>query len=328
MDETLRLLLLGCPESGKSTFFKQMRIIHLDGISPAEINVFRTIIYANVLLGIRTITSAASKLNFSLLPENIEKATSLLTAITPSPQTQFQLDKKTAKNIQSLWEDPAIKKAFEQAHRYHLPDSTEYFLEKIEELVEEEEFIPSMEDVLRCRSKTNGLSEISFRKDGIVYKLVDVGGQRSDKTKWIKCFEDISGILYFFSLSEYNMSLFEDPSVNRMRKSIRLFTEIANSKWFNDAPIILFLNKRDIFKEKIEKNIHPLSNTFPEYKGEERNYEEALEFIKKIVLKDVSEEKRVFSHTICCIDTENIREVFEWMREFLLQEAIQDSGFL
>jgi guanine nucleotide-binding protein G(i) subunit alpha len=69
----------------------------------------------------------------------------------------------------------------------------------------------------------------------IINRIVDVGGQRNERNKWIHCFESITAIIYCMntkknnlillhhkiilgaSLSEYNQQLEEDPSINRMR---------------------------------------------------------------------------------------------------------------
>lgn len=52
---------------------------------------------------------------------------------------------------------------------------------------------------------------------------------------------------------------------NRMQESLKLFDSICNNKWFTDTSIILFLNKKDLFEEKIKKS--PLTVCFPEYTG-------------------------------------------------------------
>eukprot|EP00009_Paramoeba_aestuarina_P005418 CAMPEP_0201509650 /NCGR_PEP_ID=MMETSP0161_2-20130828/2644_1 /ASSEMBLY_ACC=CAM_ASM_000251 /TAXON_ID=180227 /ORGANISM="Neoparamoeba aestuarina, Strain SoJaBio B1-5/56/2" /LENGTH=320 /DNA_ID=CAMNT_0047904669 /DNA_START=333 /DNA_END=1295 /DNA_ORIENTATION=+ len=317
----MRILLLGSGESGKSTFFKQMRMLYMNGISHDEVDVFRNIIYANVVLGIRTLVAASRKLGFSVKEENKEKAAYFMEAI--SPGTRFVLDSKLAGEVGALWADPAIQDAYGQSHRYQLPDSTKYFMESLDRL-SEEGYVPTEEDILRCRSKTTGISEISFTVEDTIFKMVDVGGQRSERTKWIKCFEDVTAVIYFLSLSEYNLSLFEDPSVNRMIESIRLYTEIINSKWFVDTPVIIFLNKQDIFKEKIEKNVHPLSNTFPDYVGGP-SYDDAVDFIKKKMLAQKPADKSLYPHVTCCIDTGNIKYVFQNVREVLAKETEQNS---
>lgn len=51
-----------------------------------------------------------------------------------------------------------------------------------------------------------------------------------------------------------------------MQESLKLFDSICNNKWFTDTSIILFLNKKDLFEEKIKKS--SLTVCFPEYTGQ------------------------------------------------------------
>lgn len=44
-----------------------------------------------------------------------------------------------------------------------------------------------------------------------------------------------------------------------------LFDSICNNKWFEKTSIILFLNKMDLFQEKIKRS--PITICFPEYNG-------------------------------------------------------------
>jgi guanine nucleotide-binding protein G(i) subunit alpha len=59
--------------------------------------------------------------------------------------------------------------------------------------------------------------------------------------------------------------LAEDEEMNRMIESMKLFDSICNNKWFVETSIILFLNKKDLFEEKITKS--SLTICFPEYPG-------------------------------------------------------------
>lgn len=95
--------------------------------------------------------------------------------------------------------------------------------------------------------------------------MFDVGGQRSERKKWIHCFENVTTILFLVAISEYDQLLFEDETVNRMQEALTLFDSICNSRWFVKTSIILFLNKIDRFKEKLP--ISPMKNYFPDYEG-------------------------------------------------------------
>lgn len=62
---TVKLLLLGAGESGKSTIVKQMKIIHKDGFTYQERMEFRPIIYSNTVQSILSIVKAMTKLGIS-----------------------------------------------------------------------------------------------------------------------------------------------------------------------------------------------------------------------------------------------------------------------
>jgi hypothetical protein len=79
------------------------------------------------------------------------------------------------------------------------------------------------------------------------------------------CFQDVTAVIFCVALSEYDLKLQEDDQTNRMHESVKLFKEICNSKWFVDTSMVLFLNKKDLFEEKIKKV--DLTVAFPEYTG-------------------------------------------------------------
>ena len=50
-----------------------------------------------------------------------------------------------------------------------------------------------------------------------------------------------------------------------MIESLKLFDSIVNNQWFLNTSVILFLNKKDLFEEKIRES--PLTICFPDYTG-------------------------------------------------------------
>jgi guanine nucleotide-binding protein G(i) subunit alpha len=282
--------------------------------------------FPNIILALRTLTFAANKLGFSLLPENKERATFFTEPLVPG--AKLYLDEKLSGDVKALWNDPAIQSAFKESYRFQLSDSTAYFMEQFDR-ISEKSYIPNTDDILHCRSKTVGICEIAFQVEDAQFKMVDVGGQRSERTKWIYCFEDVTAILFFVALSEYNLTLFEDPSVNRMHESLKLFDEIVNAKWFVDTPIILFLNKSDIFREKIKDPSQRLSITFPDYKGE-NTFEDGCDFVRNkfVCLNEAMKTKNIFTHVTCCTDTNNIRVVFDAVRQTLLNELLKSLDMI
>lgn len=124
---------------------------------------------------------------------------------------------------------------------------------------------PNYEDILRSRRLTVGAEEIEFNIDGYLFHVIDVGGQKGEREKWIDYFQNNDAVIFFVALSEYDQKLAEDNATNRMTESLKLFSDVCNHQWFADAAIILFLNKSDIFAEKVKKV--PITVAFPDYKG-------------------------------------------------------------
>jgi len=151
--------------------------------------------------------------------------------------------------IKNFWNNEAIKRFYQKDRSNVQLYSCEFFLSDIERILNEN-FIPNKDDILRSRHKTTGIYEVIFQVQNYTFKLIDVGGQRSERRKWINIFDKVTSILFVSSLSEYDQLLYEDGKVNRMDESLKLFSEIGDSQYFENAPIILFLNKSDIFKKK------------------------------------------------------------------------------
>lgn len=167
--------------------------------------------------------------------------------------------------------------------------------------------MPNDQDVLRSRVKTTGITETTFIIGDLTYRMFDVGGQRSERKKWIHCFENVTTILFLVAISEYDQLLFEDETVNRMQEALTLFDSICNSRWFIKTSIILFLNKIDRFKEKLP--VSPMKNYFPDYEGGE-DYGLACDYIlNRFVSLNQHETKQIYTHFTCATDTTQIRFV-------------------
>ncbi|ETN77245.1 g-protein alpha subunit [Necator americanus] len=81
--------------------------------------------------------------------------------------------------------------------------------------------------------------------------VFDVGGQRSERRKWIHCFDNVNAVIYVAAISEYDQVLREDNKTNRLKEALLLFDGVVNNQYFKDVSVILFLNKKDLFAEKI-----------------------------------------------------------------------------
>lgn len=317
----IKCLLLGAGESGKSTVAKQMKIIHLNGFSDEERALYRPILHNNVLGAMKQLVLASRRFEFEVSDSNKETARLFAEEINP---LKMSLSPELAAKTKALWEDEGIQKAYAQRSNYQLPDSAAYVLDSVERIAQPD-YLPSEEDVLRGRARTTGIIEVSFTCDEVQFRVVDVGGQRSERKKWIHCFQEVTCLIFCVALSAFDMKLYEDENVNRMHESLELFDEIVNSKWFLETSIILFLNKSDLFREKIERV--DLNVCFPEYTGG-LDFLNATQFIEqKFNSTCKTGNKYLYTHITCATDTKNIRFVFNAIKDILLHKNLEISGF-
>ena len=155
--------------------------------------------------------------------------------------------------------------------------------------------------------------------------MVDVGGQRSERKKWIHCFEGVTSLIFFVALSCYNQQLLEDSKQNRMLETLLLFEQVINTEWFKKCSIILFLNFTDLFREKLKK--YPLNTYFPSYDGG-ADFDKATRFIFDRFQELNRNNLPIFPHLTCATDTSNIRFVFNAVRETVVQNSLKNNGLL
>ena len=128
-------------------------------------------------------------------------------------------------------------------------------------------YTPSILDVLHCHSPTIGISELVVDVGGTVTcRFISVGGARSSRIAqrmWMNMFDDLACVLFFVAANEFDQTLPEDGTTNRLRESLALFEMILTYPWFKSVPIVLILNKCDLLSEKIKaKNIGDYFSNF------------------------------------------------------------------
>lgn len=313
-----KLLLLGAGESGKSTVFKQIKLIHGDGYSVKERLSFRDVIFSNVIQSIKTLLFAGDRLGFPLSPENKAVAERVLAL-----QHSDDFNASVATDVALLWRDRAVQATIARSAQFQIQDTASYFLQQVER-IGASDYTPSIQDVLHARLRTSGIREMPFSFGGLNFRLIDVGGQRTERRKWIHCFQGVTAVVFVSSLSEFDQVLMEDEQTNRMQESLLLFEEICNCKWFRDTSVILFLNKVDLFEEKLRRGAD-LRVCFPDYNG--RDSTAAKEYItQRFVELNQSETKLIYPHITCATDTQNIKFVFEAVKDIILQINLRGSG--
>ena len=321
----VKLLLLGAGESGKSTVVKQMTIIHKSGYNEESRKKYINVILNNALVSLKSILQAMNSITPNVEfgdPARKSDGEKLL-SYDLLDTTATQLPDGAPDVMKRLWVDEGVQKCFQRSNEYQLMDSSKYYLDALDRICQPD-FIPDEQDVLRCRVQTTGIVEENFSHKDLHFRMYDVGGQRSERRKWIHCFEGVTAIIFCASLSAYDLVLAEDDATNRMHESMKLFDSICNNKWFTDTSIILFLNKKDLFEEKITRS--SLKICFPEYNGVDE-YAEAAQYIQgKFEVLNRTEEKEIYTHFTCATDTGNIQFVFDAVTDVIIKNNLKDCG--
>jgi len=174
--------------------------------------------------------------------------------------------------------------------------------------------------------RTSGIVEKVFLIQGTQFKFLDVGGQRNERRKWIHCFQDVVAVIFVTAIQEYDQFLYEDEKENRLKESLNVFNQIINNNYFLRSTIILFLNKMDLFEDKIKRV--RLKPYFPEYEGPEYSLEDSFKFIQsKYTTMSEDKNRLIFPHKTCATDTKNIERVFEACKVTILKASLDRIGF-
>lgn len=361
-EKEVKTLLLGSGESGKSTIIKQMKIIHQNGYTDSELYLFKSTIYKNLLdcgralltavdkfglqeelaaeVGTSNKTEATETNDFDFVEDKVNEAEHPVYTGARGGVEQFQIimdtpnptDNNTSLSpelvnaLDALWKTAVVQEKLLKGLRnqFYLMDSGPYFFHNLQRLGGAQ-YMPTQDDILRARIKTTGIYETKFRLGSHLIHMYDVGGQRSERKKWIHCFENVTLIIFCVALSEYDQVLLEEKKENRMNESLVLFDSIINSRWFVRTSVVLFLNKIDVFTEKLP--LSPLENQFPDYKGGNDINKGAKYILWRFTQKNRAG-LNIYPHLTQATDTSNIRLVFAAIKETILQNALQDAGIL
>jgi guanine nucleotide-binding protein G(i) subunit alpha len=269
------------------------------------------------------------------LPEATASAAAVIMSLPPNTP----VDATVAEAVETLWTDPTIRSVFAQRSKFQLPESVDYFFGRVRE-VAAPGYVPSVDDVLNLRVRTSGIHCEEFIIDGVPFDVYDVGGQKSERRKWIHAFDDVTAVIFVAAISEFDQVMFEDESQNRLVDSLALFEEVVNSRHFAKASTILFLNKYDLFLKKLAdgaKLQQPNAQPFAAEKNPVLNADytggqdpdAAVRFLVSKYLSRCNDARRdVFWRVTCATDTGSVGTVLHAAKETILRQNLLDSGLV
>lgn len=318
----VKLLILGTGESGKSTLFKQMKLLYGAPFTQEEAEYIRDVIHENV---VDTMQELLSNIKNFLDVDVANEDWKVEALAAPSDES---LIGDFGDVIKGLWADDAVQKMWELRSRLQIIESVKYFFDRLEDITQPD-YVPSTQDILYARVRTHGIVTERYAIQGKTYEMYDVGGQRNERRKWVNCFDNVTAVLFVVAISEFDQKMFEDETTNRMVDALELFDEVCQNPAFDDSSLILFLNKRDLFESKIQKvNLKDIPH-FDDYSGKACDYEDGCAYFRrKFQEMNKQTERQIYSHVTCATDTSNFRAVFNSCRDTIMRNSLKESGFL
>ncbi|EED88912.1 heterotrimeric G protein alpha subunit 1, partial [Thalassiosira pseudonana CCMP1335] len=320
-ESKIKMLLLGAGESGKSTIFKQMRLLYGTERSEEDLRLYGVVARSNIVVAARKLCSHLRSLG---LEEELDREAKEMDELEGGDHggvncRQAYDELMAYLSIRILWQSNTMKQVWAKRSAVNIIDSHKDYLNDIPRIASPD-YRPSTQDVIIARVRTTHVVMEKYRIDGIDFEMYDVGGQRSERRKWIDCFDQVTAVIFVAALSEYDQTLAEAKRTNRMVEALELFRSVCNNRAFSNTSIMLFLNKKDIFAEKIMHSDIAAQRPFCDYAGPTKDFDHGvLYFIQKFKDCLIDDEfNDSFIHVTCATDTNNMEFVLDSTRTIIM----------
>lgn len=360
-EHKIKMLLLGAGECGKSTIFKQMRLLYGSERTDDDLRMYGVVARSNIVVAMRKLCSLLRNLG---LEWELDKESHEIRETYDEVMT-YLVDKSAVASSQdpgegseadwvgrsplageganadanmflaiyellhTLWQSNTMRKVWLKRSKVDVIDAHIDYLNDIHRIASPD-FKPTKKDVLIARVRTTQVVCEKYFIKGTQFEMYDVGGQRSNRRKWIDCFDSVTAVIFVAALSEYDQTLAEAKRSNRMVESLELFRSVCNNRAFTESSVILFLNKKDIFAEKILYSDIVDQPPFAEYDGPVKDYEAGVRFFIQMFKNSLMDDELndSFIHVTCATDTNNMQFVLDSTSTIIKSQNLKKSGFL
>lgn len=325
---TATILLLGSSDSGKSTLLKQLILQYTPGFTEIQIKEFRTLIFKNTVGAIIKLLEAADAYGYRTAAHLVAALPRLkelheTTLSSPSYHGPFPTD--IVQVVEDTWADSAVKETYKRRREFHLQDTASYFLDQFS-TIKNPDYKPTDVDICSTRKRTTEVTETKFMVTDTPFVVYDMGGHRSDRKYWTGYFDNCDAIIFVAAISSYDQVCEETPEVNRLQEALMLFEGLCDNRLLQKTTIILFLNKMDVFKEKLKTS--KIADYFPGYTGDQ-DYNTATRYFKLLFgAKNKQKDRQTFSHITCATDCKLMKAIIAAVSAVIVQACMKDAGFM
>ncbi|KAF9047374.1 guanine nucleotide-binding protein alpha-4 subunit [Panaeolus papilionaceus] len=219
-----------------------------------------------------------------------------------------------SEDILRLWKDPVVNQLLNM-QRIHLESMAGFFLDSIER-VTALRYVPTDDDILRARLKTLGVSEHRFMLKAAA---------------WAPYFDNMDAIIFLAPISGFDEVLSEDTNVNRLEDSFKLWEKIISNPLLKETQIVLFLNKIDLLKEKLQAGVQ-FNEWVLSYRDKPNDYDSIAQYLKKkfgLLLKQHTPIPRVYyCHLTSMTDAKSTQQILVNVKDLVIRQNLQSSNLV
>ena len=259
------MVIIGTGHTGKSTLVRRMRLRCGEPFNQAERVAWAGRIvdaYARDLA--HAVGSALEKVTVSGTPAFSADVVGMLS----------MTGQMTREGIAALCRDVIVaREGFREWMLAHIPGSQRslhekffYSEEAIARMLADDFNSASDEDICNTPASTLGVAAYEFSSAKCQLRIIDCGGQRSQRRKWLKYFDSATAVVFVSNLDDYWRPAAEGDAPNALMESLEVFEETVNAGALHNCPVLLFLNKTDLLPGALAR--YPFNEYFPDFKGD------------------------------------------------------------
>lgn len=283
----------------------------------------RGVVYNSIVTQMKVLVEVALKEEMEFSNEEV---TAVAKKLVETPLRDLDTSSpEVGTMMKRLWAEEALKITYGERDRlFNLNDGAGYFWDSLERIYKAD-YVPTEEDLLRTRIRTVGFDEATFSYKKSAFHVVDLGGQRTERRRWLEALTPATAAIFVSSLCEFDQRLREDFEASRFQETTHLFTELLESG-MQDKALIVLLNKLDLFKTKMagpaKRNFGAF---FKDYKGA-LEWEPCVEHIRQHFLRLAQQQNcKVSLHAITAVETDNVKLVWTEIRNSIVQRALSSA---
>ncbi|EAU91545.2 guanine nucleotide-binding protein alpha-4 subunit [Coprinopsis cinerea okayama7 len=285
---------------------------------------------------------------FSRLMTSVRTSIGSEIDLTEDPNDPGVILNACADDMIKLWNHPIIKTLL-LAHNLRLEDKAGFFLDSLER-VTSLRYMPTDDDILRARLKTLGVSEHRFKfkntatigesltlAEPVHYEVrapstsnptISLNVMCSYLAAWAPYFDNMDAIIFLAPLSGFDEALAEDPNTNRLEDSVLLWKATISNPLLKTAQTVLFLNKMDIFKAKLESGIK-FGDYVVSYGDRPNDPDTAAAYLRKkfagIHKQHSPIPRMLYSHMTAVTDVKSTQAILTNVKDMVLRQALENT---